>query len=162
MAGHVRVGRGRDAGVAPLVVASLVIAAALVVSVGQIKSASIQRAYRHTQYSAASVLSVDASRIASVRFLWAGKPRIGKLDVAAVTSVDRGDRLALRVSDGGRQLQLETPFYGAVYPWTAAGLTLAALVLAVSSRRSQASSGRQVKRLLPAELSRPHRRYRVR
>ena len=161
MVGHVRVGRGGGSAATPLVVASLLIAAALVVSVGQIKSASIQRAYRHTQYAAASVVSVSANRIASVRFLWAGKPRTGQLNVGTVTGVDRGDRLALRASDGGRRLQLETPFYGAVYPWTAAGLTLTAFVIAMSSRRSQARSGRQFKRLLPAELSRPHRRYRA-
>lgn len=161
MAGHVRVGRGGGSAATPLVVASLLIAAALVVSVGQIKSASIQRAYRHTQYAAASVVSVGTNRIASVRFLWAGKPRTGQLNVRAATGVDGADRVALRISDGGRRLQLETPFYGAVYPWTAAALTLIAFVLAMSSWRSQARSGRQVKRWLPAELSRPHRRYRV-
>jgi hypothetical protein len=161
MAGHFRVVRGGGTSATPLIVASLLIAAALLVSVGQIKSASVQRAYRHTQYAAASVVSVGANRIASVRFLWAGKPRTGQLNVSTASGVDRGDRLALRVSDGGRQLQLETPFYGAVYPWTAAALTLMAFVVMVSSRRSLAGSGRQVKRWLPAELRRPRRRYRV-
>jgi hypothetical protein len=161
MAGHFRVVRRAVSSATPLVVASLLVGAALMVSVGQIKSESIEQAYRHTEYSAASVVSVGANRIASVRFLWAGKPRTGQLNVGAASGVDRGDRLGLRVSDGGRRLQLETPFYGAVYPWTAAGLTLAAFVIAVSSRRSQARSGRPFKRLLPAELSRPHRRYRV-
>jgi hypothetical protein len=161
MAGHFRVVRGGDASATPLVVASLLIAAALLLGVGQIKSASVQRAYRHTQYAAASVVSVGANRIASVHFLWAGKPRTGQLNVSVASGVDRGDRLALRVSDGGRRLQLETPFYGAVYPWTATALTLIAFVIMVSSWRSLPGSGRQVKRWLPAELSRPRRRYRV-
>ena len=161
MAGHFRVVRGGDASVTPLIVASLLIAAALLLGVGQVKSASVQRAYRHTQYAAASVVSVGANRIASVHFLWAGKPRTGQLNVSAVSGVDRGDRLALRVSDGGRRLQLETPFYGAVYPWTAAALTFIAVVIVVSSWRSSAGSGRQGKRWLPGELSRPRRRYRV-
>lgn len=161
MAGHFRVGRSGGSAATPLVVASLLVAAALLVGVGQIKSASIQRAYRHTQFAAASVVSVGTNRIASVRFLWAGKARTGQLNVGAATDVDRGDRLALRVPDGGRQLQLETPFYGAVYRWTAAALTLMAFVIAMSSWRSQAGRNRQLKRWLPAELRRPRRRYRI-
>jgi hypothetical protein len=141
----------------PLVVASLLVAAALVLGVGQVKSASIERAYRHTEYVAASVVGVGANRIASVRYPWAGHTRTGQLDVSTASGVDRGDRIALRVSEGGRRLQLETPFYGAVYPWTAAGLALIALVIVAFSRRSSDSSG-QLKRWLPAELSRPPRR----
>lgn len=59
--------------------------------------------------------------------MWAGKP---------ATGVDNGDRLALRVSDGGRRLQLETPFYAALYTWTAVALTAIALVIVMSSWRS--------------------------
>ena len=144
-----------------LVVASLLIAAALTFAAGQIKSASIERAYRHTEYVAASVVGVGANRIASVRYPWAGHTRTGQLDVSTASGVDRGDRIALRVSDGGRRLQLETPFYRAVYPWTAAALAVLALVIGISSGRSPDSAG-QLKRWLPAELSRFPGRYRYR
>jgi hypothetical protein len=157
MAGGLRALRGGGSSTAPLAVASLLFAAALLVGVGQIKSASVESAYRHTQYAAASVVSVDANRIASVRYLWAGKPRTGQLNVGSVSGVDRGDRLGLRVSDGGRRLQLETPFNGAVYPWTAASLTLTAFVIAMVSRRSSAGQGSAARHWLPAELRRPRR-----
>jgi hypothetical protein len=142
----------------PLVVASLLIAAALVLGVGQVKRASIAHAYRHTNYVAASVVGVGANRIASVRYLWAGHTRTGLLNVSTASGVDPGDRIALRVSDSGGRLQLETPFYSAVYPWTAAALALMAVAIVIVSRWPSDSSGRR-KRLLPAELSSPHRRY---
>lgn len=141
----------------PLVIASLLVAAALTFVVGQVKRASIDHAYRHTEHVAASVVGVGANRIASVRYPWAGQTRTGHLDVSAASGVDQGDRVALRISDSGQRLQLETPFYGAVYPWTAAALTLMALVIVMFSWRSSNSSGR-FKRWLPAELSRPRRR----
>jgi hypothetical protein len=160
MAAHFRMSRGRGSAATPLVVTSLLLAAALLVGVGQIKHASIERGYRHTQYAAASVVSVGANRIAKVRYLWGGAARTGQLDVTATSGVDRGDHLALRVSDGGHRLQLQTPFYGAVYPWTAVTLMLVALFVAMSSRRSQAAFSRH-KPWLPAELRRPRRRHRV-
>ena len=160
MAPQVRTSRGSGSAPTSLVVASLLITAALLVGVGQIKGASIERAYRHTQYAAASVVSVGANRIAKVRYLWAGKPRTGQLDVTTTSGVDRGDRLALRVSDGGRRLQLETPFYGAVYSGTAVAMTLVALLVAMSSRRSSVGLRRH-KHWLPAELRRPRRPHRV-
>jgi hypothetical protein len=142
----------------PLVVASLLIAAALVLGVGKVKSASIEHAYRHTESVAASVVGVGANRIASVRYPWAGRTQTGQLDVSSASGVDRGDRIALRVSDGGHRLQLETPFYEGVYLWTAAALALIALVVAMFSWRSSDAGG-QLKRWLPAELSRsPGRR----
>jgi heme exporter protein D len=130
----------------------------LVIGVGQVKSASIERAYRNTQSVAASVLTVSANRIASVRYQWAGKSRIGRLDVSTSASIDSGDRLELRASDSGRRLQLDTPFYAAMYPWTAVGLTLIALVIGMSARLSPSGRSRQPKRWLPAELRRPRRR----
>jgi hypothetical protein len=139
------------------VVAALLIAAALMVGVGHIKSASIERAYRNTQYATASVVSVGANGFAKVRYLWAGKPRTGELDVRYATGVDSGDRLGLRVSDGGRRLQLETPFYAAVYSWTAAALAVIALLIVMSSWRSTAWLHRERKKWLPAELRRSHR-----
>ncbi len=151
-----RVGRDGRSPATPLVVASLLIAAAVTFGVGQVKTASIEHAYRHTEYVAASVVGVGANRIASVRYPWAGQTRTGQLDVSTASGVDRGDRLALRVSDGGRRLQLETPFYRPVYPWTAAALATMALVIAISSRRSSERRG-QFKRWLPAELSRAPR-----
>lgn len=160
MTAHFRTSRGSGSAATPLVIASLLITAALLVGVGQIKSASIERAYRHTQYAAASVVSVGGNRIAKVRYLWAGKPRTGQLDVTTTSGVDRGDRLALRVSDGGRRLQLETPFYGAVYSGTAVTLALIALLVAMSSRRSSAGLRRH-RQWLPGELRRPRRRHRV-
>jgi hypothetical protein len=143
-----------------LVVAALLVAAALMVGVGQIKSGSIERAYRHTQYATGSVISVGENRIAKVRYLWAGKPQVGELDVSAATGVDSGDRLALRVSEGGRRLQLETPFYAAVYTWTAVGLAAIALMVVMLSWGA-VGAGREGKRWLPAELRRPRRSYRV-
>jgi hypothetical protein len=162
MANHFRIVRSERRCDRPLVAVALLIAAALLVGVGHIKSASIERAYRNTQYSAASVVSVGTNRIASVRYVWAGKIRTGHVDVSTATGVDSGDRLALRVSDGGRRLQLETPFYGGVYEWTAAGLALIALAIVMSSWRSSAGLGRQRKQWLPAELTRPRRHQRVR
>lgn len=160
MARHFRVVRGGGSAATPLVVASLLIAAALLACVGQIKSTSIERAYRHTQYAAASVVSVSADRVAKVRYLWAGKPRTGQVDVRTAAGIDRGDRLGVRVSDGGRRLQLETHFYGAVYLGTAITLTLIALLIAMSSWRSPEGTGWEEKHWLPAELRRPRRRYR--
>lgn len=157
MTSYFQFGRSsRPSGTLP-VVAGLVIAAALLVGAGHIKSASIERAYRHTQYATASVVSVGSNRIAEVRYLWAGKPRTGKLDVGDATSVDRGDRVALRVSDGGQRLQMETPFDEAVYLWTAAALSLIALIIVTSSWRTSGWAAWQRKRWLPAELARPHR-----
>ena len=157
MTSYLQFGRStRPSGTLP-VVAGLVIAAALLVGVGHIKSASIERAYRHTQYATASVVSVGSNRIADVRYLWEGKPRTGKLDVSDATGVDRGDRVALRVSGGGQRLQMETPFDEAVYLWTAAALSLIALVILTSSRRTSRWPAPRGKRWLPAELGRPHR-----
>jgi len=156
-----RVVRDSRSPATPVVVASLLIAASLLLGAGQVKSASIERAYQHTDYVAASVVGVSANRIASVRYLWAGHNRTGQLNVSTASGVDPGDRIALRVGDGGRRLQLETPFYAAVYPWTAASLVLMAIVIVMSSWRSS-DSGRRFKRWLPAELSRPHRRHRDR
>jgi Mn2+/Fe2+ NRAMP family transporter len=161
MGSYFQVGRSSRSFSTALVVAALLIAAALTVGVGQIKSGSIERAYRHTQYATGSVVSVGENRIAKIRYLWAGEPRMGELDVSAATGVDSGDRLALRVSDGGRRLQLETPFYAAVYTWTAVALTLIALVVVMSSWRSYSGAGLAGKQWLPAELRRPRRRYRV-
>ncbi len=160
MAGHFRVVRGEGSAATPLVVASLLIAAALMACVGQIKSTSIERAYRHTQYAAASVVSVSANRVAKVRYLWAGKPRTGQVDVSTAAGVDQGDRLGVRVSEGGRRLQLETQFYGAVYLGTAITLTLVALLIAMVSWRSPEMASWRGKHWLPAELRRPLRRYR--
>ena len=157
MAGRFRALRGGDSATTTLAVASLLFGAALMVGVGQVKSASVESAYRHTQHAAASVVSVSANRIASVRYLWAGKPRTGPLNVGSVPGVDSGDRLGVRVSDGGRRLQLEEQFNGAVYPWTAAALTLIAFVIAMSSWRSSAGRGSPSRNWLPAELRRPHR-----
>ncbi len=154
-----RVVRDGRSSAAPLAVTSLLIAAVLTLVAGQVKSASIERAYRNTDYVAASVVGVGADRIASVRYLWAGHNRTGQLDVSTASGVDQGDRVALRVSDGGRRLQLETPFYAAVYPWTAAALALMAFVVVIFSWRQSGSAG-QLKRWLPAELSRPPGRYR--
>ncbi len=161
MASQVRSVRDTGSSTAPLVVGSLLIAAALVLGVWQIKTASIARAYRHTQYAAASVLSVGANGVASVRFLLDGKPRTGQLNVGTVSGVDRGDRLGLRVSDGGRRLQLQTPFYGPVYPWTAVVLAGIATLIAMSSWRSSSTAGRQRKQWLPAELTRPRHHHRT-
>jgi predicted small integral membrane protein len=155
--GMVRVSRSANT---PLVVGSLLIAAALMLGVWQIKSVSIERAYRHTQHAAASVVSVGANGVADVRYLWGGKPRTGQLNVSTANGVDRGDRLAVRVSDGGRRLQLETPFYGALYPWTAAALASIAVLIGASSWHSSAVAGRRRKQWLPAELTRPRRHYR--
>jgi hypothetical protein len=152
MESYFQVGRTSRSVTAP-VVAALLIAAALMVGVGQIKSGSIERAYRHTQYATGSVISVGENRIAKVRYLWAGKPRVGELDVTAATGVDSGDRLALRVSEGGRRLQLETPFYAAVYTWTAVGLAAIALMVVMSSWGAVGAAG-EGKRWLPAELRR--------
>ena len=153
--------RGRASSSAPLVASSLLIAAALMLGVWQIKVTSIERAYRHTQYAAASVVGVGTNGVASVRYLLDGKPRTGQLDVRTAEGVDRGDRLGVRVSDGGRRLQLETPFYGAIYPWTAAALALIAGLVLMSPVRSSGESGRSRKQWLPAELTRPRRRYRI-
>jgi hypothetical protein len=161
MASQFRPTRGSRSSSTPLVVGSLLIAAALMLGVWQIKTASIERAYRHTQYVAASVVGVGANGIASVRFLLDGKTRTGQLNVSTANGVDRGDRLGLRVSDGGRRLELETPFYGAIYPWTAAALALLAGLILMSPRRSSGAAGRQRKQWLPAELTRPRRRYRI-
>jgi hypothetical protein len=161
MGSYFQVGRSSRSFGASFVVAALLIAAALTVGVGQIKSGSIERAYRHTEYATGSVVSVGENRIAKIRYLWAGKPRTGQLDVNAATGVDTGDRLALRVSDGGGRLQLETPFYAAVYTWTAVALALIAFVVVMSSWHASALSDGAVKRWLPAELGRPRRRYRV-
>jgi hypothetical protein len=146
---------------APLLVGSLLMAAALVLGVWQIKSASIERAYRHTQYAVASVVGVGANGIANVRYLLDGKQRTGQLNVSTADGVDRGDRLGLRVSDGGHRLQLETPFYGLVYPWTASALAGIAVLIMVSSWRSSSASGRQRKQWLPAELTRPRHQHRI-
>ncbi|HEY5050773.1 MAG TPA: hypothetical protein VII50_07710 [Acidothermaceae bacterium] len=161
MESYFQFGRRTGSSATAFVVAALLIAAALMLGVGQIKSGSIERAYRHTQHATGSVISVGENRIAEVRYLWAGKPQTGELDVSAASGVDSGDRLALRVSDGGRQLQLETPFYTAVYRWTAVGLTAIALVVVLSSWRSAAGPTGEGKQWLPAELRRPRRRYRV-
>jgi hypothetical protein len=161
MGSYFQVGRSSRSFSTALVVATLLVAAALTVGVSQIKSGSIERAYRHTQYATGSVVSVGENRIAKIRFLWEGKPRTGELDVSAATGVDSGDRLALRVSDGGRRLQLETPFYAAVYMWTAVALALIAFVVVMSSWRSSAWPDRAGKQWLPAELRRPRRRYRI-
>jgi hypothetical protein len=144
-----------------IVVAALLIAAAMMVGVGQVKSGSVERAYRHTQHATGSVVSIGENRIAKVRYLWAGKPRTGELDVSTATGVDSGDRLALRVSDSGQRLQLETPFYAALYTWTAIALAAIALVIMMSSWRSVAGSVEESKRWLPAELRRPRRRGRA-
>jgi hypothetical protein len=160
MASHFPVVRSRRWSAPPPVAVALVIAAALLVGVGQMKSASIERAYRDTQYSAASVVSVGANRIASVRYVWAGKIRTGQVNVSTAAGVDSGDRLALRVSDGGRRLQLETPFDAGVYQWTAAALALIALTIVMSSW-SSVGPGRPRKQWLPAELTRPRRHQRV-
>jgi hypothetical protein len=162
MASHFRIARSGRRSAPPLVAVALLVAAALLVGVGHIKSASIERAYRNTQYAAASVVSVGANRMASVRYEWAGKIRTGQVDVSTATGVDSGDRLALRVSDGGRRLELETPFYAGVYEWTAAALVLIALAIVMSSWRSPAGLGRQHKQWLPAELTRPRRHQRAR
>lgn len=151
-----RLGREGSSPATPLAVVSLLIAAALTLGAGEVKSASIERAYRHTDYVAASVVRVGANRVASVRYLWAGHNRAGQLNVSTASGVDQGDRIALRVSEGGRRLQLETPFYAAVYPWTAASLVLMAVVIVMFSWRPW-DSGLRLKRWLPAELSRPHR-----
>jgi hypothetical protein len=90
-----------------------------------------------------------------------GKTRTGQLNVSTANGVDRGDRLGLRVSDGGRRLQLEIPFYGAIYPWTAAALALLAGLISMSPWRSSGGLGRQRKKWLPAELTRPRRHYRI-
>lgn len=142
-------------------VGALLVAAALILGVGHVKSGSIERAYRNTQYATGSVVSVGENRIAKVRYLWAGKQRTGELNVSTATGVDSGDRLALRVSDGGRRLQLETPFYAALYTWTAVALTAIALGIGVASWRSFAGSIGESKRWLPGELRRPRRRDRV-
>jgi heme exporter protein D len=160
MGSYVQVGR-RSRSLTMLVVAALLVAAAMLVGVGQIKSGSVERAYRHTQSATGSVISVGENRVAKVRYLWAGKPRTGELDVSTATGVDSGDRLALRVSDGGRRLQLATPFYAALYTWTAVGLAAIALVIVMSSWRSFVGSVGESKRWLPAELRRPRRRGRV-
>lgn len=162
MASQFRSVRGSGSSNAPLVVGSLLIAAALVLGVWQIKTASIERAYRHTQYAAASVVDVRANGVASVRFLLDGKSRTGQLNVSAVNGVDRGDRLGLRVSDGGRRLQLQTAFYRPVYPWTAVVLAGIAVLITVSSWRSSSATGRQRKQWLPGELTRPrHHHHRI-
>ena len=82
------------------------------------------------------LVSVSANRVAKVRYLWAGKPRTGQVDVSTAAGVDQGDRLGMRVSEGGRRLQLETQFYGAVYLGTAITLILIALLIAMASWRS--------------------------
>jgi hypothetical protein len=65
------------------------------------------------------------------------------------------------VSDGGRLFQLETPFYGPVYPGTAAALAGIAVLIMVSSWRSSSATGRQRKQWLPAELTRPRHHHRT-
>lgn len=144
-----------------LVVVALLVGAALMVGVGQVKSGSIERAYRHTEYATGSVVSVGANRVAKVLYSWDGKPRTGELDVSAASGIDSGDRLGLRVSNGGRRLQLETPFYAAIYTWTAVGLVLIALSISMTSWRAFAWSDGSGKPWLPAELRRPRRRYRA-
>jgi hypothetical protein len=161
MANLLRTVRGSRSSNAPLVVGSLLIAAALLLGVWQIKIASIERAYRHTQYAAASVVAVGANGIANVRYRLDGKQRTGQLNVSTADGVDRGDRLGLRVSDGGRLLQLETPFYGPVYPGTAAALAGIAVLIMVSSWRSPSATRRQRKQWLPAELTRPRHHHRT-
>jgi len=71
--------------------------------------------------------------------------------------VDSGEPVALRVSTGGRHLQVETPFNEAAYPWTTAGLTLIALVMVMASWHTSAWLARRRQRWLPAELSRTRR-----
>ena len=161
MASQFRAVRGSRSSDAPLVVGSLLIAAALVLGVWQIKSASIERAYRHTRYAVASVVGVGANGSANVRYLLDGKQRTGQLNVSAVAGVDRGDRVGLRVSNDGRRLQLQTSFYGAIYPWTAAVLALLAGLILMSPWRSSARPGRPRKRWLPAELARPRHHHRI-
>jgi hypothetical protein len=153
MTGSFRVVRREYPSATP-VIACLLITAALIFGAGQIKSASIERDYRHTQYVAASVLNIGSDRIASVSYQWAGRPRIGRVDVSTASGVDSGDRLALRASDSGRQLQLETPFNAGIYPWTAVGLTVIAVGIGMSAWRSPGGRSRQPKGWLPAELRR--------
>jgi hypothetical protein len=140
----------------PLVVGALLIAAAVLVGVGQIKHASVVRALRHTSPVTATVLSVGRDRVANVRYVLGGKPHTGH--VSAAQGVDSGDGLALRVASAGGGLQLATPFYATVYPATAAALTVIAVVIIGWSRRSSASPARRSRTpWMPAELSRPHR-----
>ncbi len=112
-----------------LTVVALLLAAVLVLAVGYVKKDSVRAAYRHTEHVAAAVVTVSADRVAQVRYTLQGRTRTGTVDLTAQQSVDRGDRLALRVSTDGRRLLLETPWLSTMYPATAAALALIGLVL---------------------------------
>lgn len=154
-----RLGRDGNSFSKPVIVGALLIAAALMLGVAHIKRASVERAYRHTRYAAADVVSVGSNGVADVRYNLDGKSRTGQLDVSGAQGVDRGDRLAVRVSDVGNKLQLDVPFYAAVYVWTAVGLTVIAATIVVASWRSTGSVRRQRKLWLPGELARTHRKH---
>jgi hypothetical protein len=146
--------RGR----APLVVAILLVAATVVFGVGQVKLSAADKQFKNTTHAAATVLSVSAHQIVSVRYVLSGKSHTGQLRVAPSGTIDRGDRLGVRVANVGGRLALSDPFSAAPYRETAVGLLAIAVLIAMSVRRSAGGRTRRPRTpWLPAELSRAHR-----
>ena len=143
--------RGR----ASIVVGILIIAATVVLSLGQVKLSAADKQFRNTTHAAATVLNVSPHQIVSVRYILSGKSHTGQLRVAPSGTIDRGDRLGVRVANVGGGLALSDPFSVAPYRESALGLLLIAVLLAMSFRRS-AGTRRTHKPWLPAELSRAH------
>ncbi|GEM_PF-3200316 len=151
-------GRQQSAASALLAIGGLLAGAAVLLVAGQVKDASIDRALRHTSGVAATVVRVNADRVASVQYILRGKPHTGNLNVSDAQAVDGGDTLALRVPDKGGNLQIEPVFHPTWYSVPAATMAVAAAITGswvwrVSSRRSR----RYHYRWLPGELSRLHR-----
>lgn len=143
---------------ASLAIGGLLAGAAVLLAVGEVKDASIDRALRHTSGVSATVLRVDTNRVASVEYILRGKVHAGSLDLSGVQAVDGGDTLALRVADKGDHLQVEPVFHPTWYSVPAATMAMAAVIIGfwawrVSSRRGRGAGFRW----LPGELSRLHR-----
>jgi hypothetical protein len=144
-------------GRAPLVVGTLLVAATVVLGVGQLKLSAVDKQLRNTRNAAATVLSVGANQVVSVRYVLAGKSHTGHLRISPTGSIDRGDRLGVRVANVGGRLALNDAFSVAPYRESAIGLLAIAVLIMMSFRRSvRGRTRRPRKPWLPAELSRAH------
>src|SRR6185437_2162022 len=96
----------------------LTLAALVVLGAGFVKRASVEAAYRHTQRTAADVVAVTGHRIARVQYSLDGASHSGTVDVSSASSIDRGDRVEVRVSRDGRALLLDVPWLSSMYSIT--------------------------------------------
>ena len=109
-------------------------AAVLVLIAGIIQRVSVDDGYRHTRAVTATVVQIDANRIAEVTYLIDGQQHSAPIDITSQSGVRVGNRLALRVSTNGTNtLSFARSTHTVFYQVTASALLVIAIAFLIEA-----------------------------